>query len=419
MSTPREPALARMLALGFFSGLPLPLSAFTLQQWFTTAGVSTHAVSLTATLGLSYTLKFLWAPLFDRTPPAWARGWGRRRFWLFGVQVALVASCAGLSRTDPAVDLTATAVAAGLLAFLSASQDIVIDAWRIESFAADRQGAALAAYVWGYRVAMVCSGAGAIALSVRAGWHLAIGAMAALLAFAPLLTLSAPEPAPGAMPGVTTEQAARGWANVERAFLTPLREFLARDAALATLAFVVLFRLGKVFADNVAASFYRHGLGLGSAAVAGANFAPPLIGVFAGAAFGGWLVARLGRTRAVLAAGLLQATSLGLYLALLAAPAPWMLYLKVGGESFAGAAADTAFLSYVSALCARAYTATQYALLSSLAALVFHSLGGAAGFLAEALGWAPFYVLTVLGGLPALALLLWVDRRAGQKSRSG
>lgn len=407
----REPALARMLALGFFSGLPLPLSAFTLQQWFTTAGVSTHAVSLTATLGLSYTLKFLWAPVFDRAPPAWARGWGRRRFWLFGVQVGLALACAALSRTDPAVNLTGTAVAAGGLAFLSASQDIVIDAWRIESFAADRQGAALAAYVWGYRVAMICSGAGAIALSVRAGWHVAVGVMAALLALAPLLTLSAPEPAVGTVP----ERAARWWENVERAFLTPLREFLARDAALATLAFVVLFRLGKVFADNVAASFYRHGLGLGSAAVAGANFAPPLIGVFAGAAFGGLLVARLGRTRAVLAAGLLQAASLGLYLALLAAPAPWMLYLKVGGESFAGAAADTAFLSYISALCARAYTATQYALLSSLAALVFHSLGGAAGFLAEALGWAPFYALTMLGGLPALGLLLWVDRRAGRR----
>jgi PAT family beta-lactamase induction signal transducer AmpG len=198
-------------------------------------------------------------------------------------------------------------------------------------------------------------------------------------------------------------------AAIERAFLEPLLEFFRRPEAVWVLAFVVLFRLGKVLADNTAASFYHQGLGLSSGAVAGANFLPSLVGVFAGAAFGGWLVAKLGTMRAVLAAGVLQAACLGLYLVLLAVGTGWMLYVKVGGEAFGGAAADAAFLTFVSGLCSRSYTATQYALLSSLAAVAFHTLAGGAGYLAEALGWVPFYALCIVAGLPALAIMLRLD----------
>jgi PAT family beta-lactamase induction signal transducer AmpG len=393
--------LRRMLAFGFFSGLPLPLSIFTLQQWFTTAGVSVHAVSFTAWLGLSYTLKFLWSPLFDRFPPRWVRGLGRRRFWLLVVQPLLAGACFVLAFTDPAVNAVHTALAAGVMAFLSASQDIVIDAWRIETFPQPRQGAALAAYVWGYRTAMLVSGSGAIALSTVIGWHGAMLCMATLMAAAPLLTLFIPEPALApardAVVGVL--------AALERSFIEPLLDFLNRPGAFAVLAFIILFRLGKVFADNTAAAFYHQGLGLSSIAVAGANFLPSLIGVFSGAAFGAWLVARLGTIPAVLAAGALQAASLGLYLILLAVGTGWMLYVKVGGEAFCGAAADATFLTFVSALCSRNYTATQYALLSSLAAIPLHSLAGTAGYAAEAAGWAPFYLGTILLCLPALAIM--------------
>jgi PAT family beta-lactamase induction signal transducer AmpG len=403
----RDPLLPRMLGFGFFSGLPLPLSVFTLQQWFTTSGVSVHAVSFTAWLGLSYTLKFLWSPLFDRFPPAWTKTLGRRRFWLFVVQPLLAAACAALALTDPAINPLHTALAAGAMAFLSASQDIVIDAWRIETFPQERQGAALAAYVWGYRTAMLVSGSGAIALSTVLGWHAAMLCMAALMALAPVLTWCTPEPdvapARAAIVGLL--------ANVRRSFVEPLLEFTSRPGAFNVLAFVVLFRVGKVLADNTAAAFYHTGLGLNSRAVAGANFLPSLAGVFAGAAFGGWLVARLGTVRAVLTAGLLQAASLGLYLVLLALGTGWMLYVKVGVEAFAGAAADTTFLTFISALCSRSYTATQYALLSSVAALAFHTLAGGAGYGAEALGWAPFYVCTILASLPALVIMFKLQER--------
>jgi PAT family beta-lactamase induction signal transducer AmpG len=402
----RDTVLLRMLGFGFFSGLPLPLSIFTLQQWFTVSGVSVQSVSHTAWLGLPYTLEFAWAPLFDRAPPRWARAIGRRRYWLLVIQPALALAVAALALTDPARNAALTAAAAGAVALCSASQDIVINAWRIETFPQERQGVALAAYIWGYRTAMFVSGAGAIYLSVRLGWHVALLAMAALLALAPLLTLATREPALRAAlpraPGLL--------AGINQSFVTPLMEFLRRRRAAEILALVVLFRLGKVFADNTAASYYHQALGFSSLVVAKANFVPSLAGTYAGAAFGGWLVVRLGTMRALLFTGSVQALSLGLYLVLLAVTTPWMLYLKVGGEYFAGGAADAVFLAFISALCAREYTATQYALLSSLAAIALHSISGVAGNAVVALGWSRFYAATMLGGIPALLLALHLRR---------
>ena len=402
----RDPMLLRMLGFGFFSGLPLPLTIFTLQQWFTVSGVSVQTVSRTAWLGLPYTLQFVWAPLFDRAPPAWAARLGRRRFWLVVTQIALTLACAGLALTDPARNIGLTAAAAFGVALCSASQDIVINAWRIETFPQARQGVALAAYIWGYRTAMFVSGAGAIALSVTLGWHATLLCMAALLALAPVLSLATPEPplaaAASRPPGML--------AAVRQALITPLMEFLRRRRAAEILAVVILFRLGKVFADNTAASYYHQALGFSSWVVAKANFIPSLAGTFAGAAFGGWLVVRLGTMRALLLTGCVQALSLGLYLALLAFTTPWMLYAKVGGEYFAGGAADTVFLAFISALCARQYTASQYALLSSLAAVALHSISGVAGDVEATLGWRNFYLATMLAGLPALFLVVHLRR---------
>jgi PAT family beta-lactamase induction signal transducer AmpG len=370
--------LLRMLAFGFFSGLPLPLSIFTLQQWLTVSGVSVRGASRTAWLGLPYTLEFVWAPLFDRAPPRWAARFGRRRFWLLAIQPMLALACVALALSDPARNVALTAAAAGAVALCSASQDIVINAWRIETFPQARQGVALAAYIWGYRTAMFVSGAGAIALSVYAGWHVALLAVAGLLALAPLLTLATPEPVLAAEaphpPGLL--------AGINHALITPLMEFLRRRRAAEILALVV----------------------------AQANFVPSLAGTYGGAAFGGWLVVRIGTMRALLLTGTGQALSLGLYLVLLAVPHPWMLDVKVGGEYFAGGAADAVFLAFISSLCAREYTATQYALLSSLAAVALHSISGVAGDAVAALGWAKFYAATMLGGIPALLLALRLRR---------
>jgi PAT family beta-lactamase induction signal transducer AmpG len=411
----RDKMLLRMLAFGFFSGLPLPLSIFTLQQWLTVSGVSVRGASRTAWLGLPYTLEFVWAPLFDRAPPRWAARFGRRRFWLLAIQPMLALACVALALSDPARNVALTAAAAGAVALCSASQDIVINAWRIETFPQARQGVALAAYIWGYRTAMFVSGAGAIALSVYAGWHVALLAVAALLALAPLLTLATPEPALPAEapypPGLL--------AGINHALITPLMEFLRRRRAAEILALVVLYRLGKVFADNTAASYYHQALGFSSLVVAQANFVPSLAGTYGGAAFGGWLVVRIGTMRALLLTGTVQALSLGLYLVLLVAPHPWMLDVKVGGEYFAGGAADAVFLAFISSLCAREYTATQYALLSSLAAVALHSVSGVAGDAVAALGWERFYVATMLGGIPALLLAVHLRRYFNIDAQNG
>jgi PAT family beta-lactamase induction signal transducer AmpG len=402
----RDPMLWRMLGFGFFSGLPLPLTIFTLQQWFTSSGISIHTVSFAAWLGLPYTVKFLWAPLFDRAPPAWARGTGRRRFWLLTVQPALAAACAALACTDPARNAGLTAAAAAAVALCSASQDILIDAWRIETFPQARQGVALAAYIWGYRFALLVSGGWAIARSDVWGWHVTLLVMAGLLALAPVLTLLTPEPS---LP--QAEPHRPGWLAVIRdSFVAPLAEFLRRPRAAEILGIVILFRLGKVFADNVAASYYHTALGLSATAVGHANQFPSLFGSLAGAPVGGWLVIRLGTMRALLFTGILQACSLGLYLVLLAFPVPAMLTVKVAAEFFAGAAADAAFLTFISALCAREYTATQYALLSSLAAVALHLFSGSAGYAAEALGWRPFFMATMLASIPALLLAVHLRR---------
>jgi PAT family beta-lactamase induction signal transducer AmpG len=402
----RDPMLARMLGFGFASGLPLPLTAFTLQQWFASAGLSVHSVSFAAMLGLPYTLKFLWSPLFDRAPPVWAGGIGRRRFWLLVVQPLLAAAGVALALSNPGQAPLVTAAAAFAVAFLSTCQDISVDAWRIETFVQAEQGAALAAYIWGYRGAMLVSSTGVIYAAGSVGWHTPLLVVAGLMAAATLLTLSAPPP----RQAETFTPAGSPWLAFQQNFLGPLREFFGRPAASRVLAFVILFRLGKVMADNTAASFYKS-LNFDTHLVGLANGWPLVIGLLGGAAFGGYLVARLGTMRALLAAGLMQAASLGLYLVLLATGAPWMLFVKIGVEYFAGSAADIAFLTYVSALCARSYTAAQYALLSSLAAIVFHSSGSFAGYLAEALGWGPYYALTILAGLPALAVMFLLRRR--------
>lgn len=389
--------------LGVASGLPLPLSGFTFRLWLAKGGVSLALIGLTANAGLAYSLKFLWAPVLDRLrAPGFGR-LGRRRGWLVPIQLALALAAFGLAAARPAVAPLAAIGIAALVAFLSASQDIVIDAWRIETFPPRAQGAALAAYVWGYRIALLIAGAGVIAGSARIGWHAALAAVAGLLALAPLVTLALPEPpAPAARPR------AQGLAA---AVLVPLSDLLARPGALTILGFVMLFKLGEAMAGVMTAPFFAH-LGFDRAAIAVANGPLSLACAFAGTAAGGWLVARAGVGRALLATGWVQTLTMGMYLLLaVSAGKVHILAATVGVEAFAEGMADAAFLTYLSGLCAPGYAATQYALLSSLAAIGLRTVGGVSGFLAEALGWVPFYALTMFAALPAMALMLRLLRR--------
>ena len=393
-----------MGAYGFVAGLPLPLSGFTLRLWMSESGITLGAIGLSAAIGLAYSLKFLWAPLLDQVAPPFALG--RRRGWLMVIQPLLVVVCVLLALSDPVAAPVATVAAAATVAFLSASQDIVVDAWRIEIFPPRRQGAAMAAYVWGYRTALLISGAGAIRSADFVGWHGALLGVAALVALGPIVTLIAPEP------GVVPLAAARGFiARMRVAVVEPFREFLTRPGAWIILAFVALFKLGEAMAGVMTAPFYLY-LGFNRAQVATAIGPFSLAATFAGTAIGGWLIARLGVGRALLLTGTVQTVAMLMYVLLAySAGDHTVLYATVVGEAFAEGLADAAFITYLSGLCSVAFTATQYALLSSLAAVGLRTVGSLSGFLAEAVGWQIFYVITVFAALPAMGIMLYLLRR--------
>lgn len=399
-------ALWLMGAYGFVSGLPLTLSGFTLRLWLSDSGVSLALIGLTANIGLAYSLKFLWAPLLDNVaPPGWLRRLGRRRGWLAAIQPILAAVAALLALSNPrALPMLPIAVG-GLVAFLSASQDIVIDAWRIETFPPRRQGEALAAYVWGYRVAMMITTTGVIAASTVVGWHVALLGVAGLIALGLPLTLMAPEPAVTARP-LLSGVAAR----LRHAVVEPLRDLLSRPGAPLILAFVALFKLGEAMAGIMTAPLYS-ALGFSSDAIA-ATGPFSLAATMAGITFGGWLVARIGVGRSLLWTGWAQTLAMGMYLLLaLSAGAHLVLYGTVTTEAFAQGMADAAFLAYLSGLCSLRFSATHYALLSSLAVISVHTLGGASGILAQALGWVDFYGVCMFAALPSMGLMLVLLRR--------
>lgn len=397
-----------MGAYGAVCGLPLPLSGFTLRQWLSEGDVPLAVIGATASIGLAYVLKFLWSPLLDQVaPPFGLSALGRRRGWLLVIQPLLALACLQLALSDPVARPQLLVGAAVLVAFLSASQDVVVDAWRVETFPERMQGVALAAYVWGYRLALLVSGAGAIGLADKIGWHGSLSVMAGLAGAGLLVTLAAAEPARA---GVTLVQ---GFGmRMRTAIVEPFRDFLGRPSAGRILAFVMLFKLGEALAHTMATPFYR-AMGFDRAQVALATGVPGLAASLLGAATGGWLVVRIGTGRALILTGFVQMASMGLYFALAVSGGDGRILLaKVVLENFAEAMADAAFLTYLSALCTTAYTATQYALLSSLAAVGLRTIGGFSGFLAVWLGWTGFYALTIFAALPAMLVMVGLLRRA-------
>ena len=396
-----------MAGFGFVAGLPLPLSGFTLRQWLSEGGTSLPLIGATASIGIFYSLKFLWAPALDRVPPPGAlRRLGQRRGWLLVIQPLLALACACLALCDPAHPALLVATAA-TIAFLSASQDIAVDAWRIETFTERSQGVALTAYVWGYRAALLVSGSYALGLASLLGWPGAFLIVAALVAVGPVVTLFASQP-----PAIVRRGRAGVLASLREAVVDPLAEILSRRGIALPLCFVLLFKLGEAMAGTMAPSFYR-ALGYDRVQVMLANNVPALIASLAGIACGGLIVARLGAGRALVLTGFVQMASMLLYFLLaLSGGNSFILVAKVLGESFAESMADAAFITFLSSLCAPGYTATQYALLSSLAALPLRTLGNLSGILAQQLGWVPFYGVTVFAAVPAMVIMLVILRRA-------
>lgn len=394
--------LGLMAVLGFSSGLPWALSGPTLRLWMASEHVALGLIGLTANIGLAYLLKFVWAPFFDEARPFF---FGRRRGWLIIVQLCLALSIAALSMSNPVSHVWLTLGLGALVAFCSASQDIIIDAWRIESFAPRLQGSALACEVWGWRVAFLVSNAGVIALSVKTGWHFAVGLMAVLALIGPVATWLAAEPE------VTREAQPAGIAaRFAVAVREPLQEFLTRRGAVVVIAFIILFRLGGALGSTMLGPYYLS-LGFNRAMIAVASGPISLFCGLAGAGLGALLVMRLGVGRSLLLTALLQMASLCLYPVLGLFPhLPHILLIIAAVEAFTDAFSDTAFLSYLSGLCHQEHTATQYALLSSLAPLALHTVAGLSGFLATRLGFIPFFCMTALAALPGIILLLVILR---------
>lgn len=403
----RQKRVLIMLFLGFSAGLPLPLTGFTLRQWMSESNVTLAAIGLTGLIGIAYTFKFVWSPVMDRLSlPYFSARLGRRRGWLLPVQLLLALAIAGMALTDPATAPVATVAMAVLVAFLSASQDIVIDAYRIETLAPEEQGAGLAAYIWGYRVAMLAGNAGVLFLVGRIDWSGAYLLMAALVGIGIVTCLLMPEPVAAAVRSTT---GLLEWLRL--AVIGPLVEFSRRDAWLVVLAFILLFKLGEALAGIMTAPFYRS-LGFSREEVAAVSTVFGLAVTLAGVAVGGMVVYQLGVYRALIATGILQMLSNLMYVVLsYAGHDVGMLFLQVGIEGFTDGMADAAFVAYLSSLTNIAFTATQYALLSSLATIPLRTLSAGSGFLAEAMGWPAFFLLTTAAALPALCIAVWLMRR--------
>ena len=325
--------------------------------------------------------------------------------WLATIIPLLMLAILALGWFDPAVAPQTVVAIAVLVAFLSASQDIVVDAYRIEILEENEQGFGLAAYVWGYRGALLAANAGGLSLVGVLGWGGMFAYCAALLGLGLLAVALGPELR-------RAETPPRGWAaRLREGVVDPFADLLRRPHWATILAFIALFKLGEALAGIMTAPFYRE-LGFSREVVGGISGGFGLFAVLAGALAGGWLVARIGTGRALVLTGLMQMLSNLMYLLLLQFPGSVpMLTLQVGVENFTDGLADAAFLTYLSSLTARNFTATQYALLSSLASVPLRTLGGSSGVLAAGLGWGWFFVLTTAAALPALGLMLWLLRR--------
>ncbi len=393
-----------MFGFGFASGLPWPLTGLTLRQWLSEAHAPLAVIGATGSLGLAYSLKFLWAPLLDRMPAGPASRLGRRRGWLLMTQLALAGFMVALSVASPKY-LAPLLGCAGIIGFLSATQDISIDAWRIETFSTEMQAVALAAYIWGYRIALLAGGSGVIALATPLGWHGALLAAAAMSLVGLGATLAAREPT-----ATPIARLAGLGERITAAYLAPLREFLTRPRVGLILFYVITFKLGEATASVMLQPFYRT-LGFDRAAVAIASGPASLAALILGYGVGSLTIRQLGLGRALITSGLGQAVVIIGYLCLtLTHPHLPRLVGVAVLESFTEGLADSAFLTYLSGLCAPKFTATQYALLSSLATIPLRTLGAAAGVAAAALGWRWFFIGCAACGLPAMLAMVYLIR---------
>jgi len=383
--------------MGFAGGVPLLLTLTVLQAWLQFEGVSLTTIGLLGLVGLPYNLKFLWAPLLDRFNPL---GFGRRRSWLVISQCCLAASIAILGTQDPVTGVWKVALAAFLVAFFSATQDVVIDAYRRETLADAEQGLGASMYTYGYRLGMLLTSAGGLILADVVGFAGVYFFMSALMLSMVIVTILAPEPS-----GVKDPPR-----NLKTAFIGPFIEFFGRKnfsgGALLVLAFILLYKLGDNLASHMTIPFYLE-TGFSNTEIGTVvkffGLAPLLFGVFAG----GVLTLRAGLYKALIVAGILQGVSTaGFVILSIVGYNLWWLAGVIAFENLTQGMGTAALLAFMAYLTDRRFTATQFAMLSALATVPRVVLTAPTGWLATQMGWGSFFAVAALVAIPGLLLLL-------------
>ncbi len=424
----RAPVIT-MLFLGFSAGLPFLLVFSTLSAWLRSDGVEVAAIGFFAWIGMLYSIKFFWAPVVDRLAlPLLTRRLGQRRGWMLLAQLMIALGLVALASLEPQGNLPLVAACALLVAFGSATQDIAIDAFRIESAPEDMQAAMASTYIIGYRGGLLAAGAGALYVAAAVSWEAAYLSMAALVGVGVITVLLRPEPA---RLSLTTqlihEPRVRAFLRVSRgrpkwlrrlgawligAVVCPFTDFFTRHRrkALWLLVFVAVFRISDLAMASMANPLYID-LGFTLATIANVTNIFGIAMSISGGLLGGLLVARYG-IGSILVLGAAAATLTNLLFAALALSGQSLplLVMAIVGDNLANGLASAVFIAFLSSLTSKAYTATQYALFSSLMTLPGKFLSGFGGLVVAAEGYATFFVISTLLGLPAIALAIWISR---------
>ena len=381
------------LAMGFASGLPLLLTGSVLQAWMSDAGVDLTTIGFFALAGLPYTLKFVWAPLLDRFTLPFL---GRRRGWLFVAQLCLVIALVYLSLQQPGISATSVAIAALLVTFFSATQDIVIDAYRRETLSDNEQGLGASLYVNGYRIGMLVASAGGLILADIVSFSTVYQLMAALMLLASLPTLFASEPS-AALDRPKT---------LYTAIVHPFIEFFQRREAIVILLFILLYKVGDTMASNMTTPFYL-ALGFSKTEIGTVVKLFGFWATIAGGLIGGISILKIGAYRALWGFGILQALSTAGFIVLNAiGPSTPALAAVIAFENLSAGMGTAAFIGFMASQTDKRFTATQYALLTSLMGVPRVLISAPTGWMAEVLGWNGFFLLCTLIAIPGLLILL-------------
>jgi PAT family beta-lactamase induction signal transducer AmpG len=390
----RDKRLLAVLFMSFASGLPFNLTNFTLQAWLASEGINIKTIGIFSLAALPYNIKFLWAPFLDRYLPPFL---GRRRGWILIYQAGLTVCIGVMGFCSPTTDLPVLGAVAVLLAFLSASQDIVVDAYRVDSIPPSERGLAAATQAFGYRTAAMLAGAVLVYIAGSLGWRLAFLFVACLMAATMLATLWAPEPdVPGVRP-----------ATLGAAVWQPLRALLAQKGMWGFLILILLYKVGDALALSLYSTFMIQGVGFSLHELSIFGKVNMTISTMVGVALGGWLYLRWGTYRSLLIFGTGQALTNLLYAWLaVAGKKVWLLALATCLDTMVGGMGQAAFVAFIVSLCSVNFSATQYAILSAIAVLPRNVTGYIASFLVPAVGWANFFTITCLSALPGLILLV-------------